>query len=81
MILDYYYYVAKTYNQADVSKLCEFTFDLSALPKQLFKKGRNSRGEQYYKIEFDLVIIPTSGYMYFQQEINGTSYGRVQAEY
>lgn len=65
----------------ETTKLCEFQVDLSAVPKQLFEKRTNSKGTSYYKINYDLVIIPVSGYMYFQLEINGTSYGSVQAEY
>lgn len=65
----------------DVSKLCELRVDLTAVPKRLFEKRRNSKGISYYQISFDLVIIPTSGCMYFQVEFNGTTYGKVQAEY
>lgn len=67
--------------RTDVSKLCEFRADLNAVPKQLFERHTNSKGISYYKIRYDLVIIPTSGYMYYQQELNGVSYGRVRAEY
>ena len=65
----------------DVSKLCELCVDLTAVPKRLFEKRTNSNGISYYDISYDLVIIPTSGYMYFQLEFNGTTYGKVQAEY
>uniref|UniRef100_A0A093VI11 Heat shock 70 kDa protein 12B n=1 Tax=Talaromyces marneffei PM1 TaxID=1077442 RepID=A0A093VI11_TALMA len=73
--------VAPTRMGNDVSKLCEFRADLNAVPKQLFERHTNSKGISYYKIRYDLVIIPTSGYMYYQQELNGVSYGRVRAEY
>jgi hypothetical protein len=65
----------------DVNKLCDLRVDLRAVPKQLFKKRTNSTDISYYKIKYDLAIIPTSGYMYFQLEFNGTAYGTVQAEY
>ncbi|PCH00435.1 Heat shock protein 70 family [Penicillium occitanis (nom. inval.)] len=65
----------------DVNHLCDLRVDLRAVPKELFKRRTNSTGLSYYSIDFDLAIIPTSGYMYFQVEFNGTTYGKVQAEY
>lgn len=69
------------YETSDVRKLCELRVDLRTVPKQLFEKRTNSKGLSYYHIPYYLAIIPTSGYMYFQLEFNGTTYGKVQAEY
>lgn len=65
----------------EVSKLCSLKVDLTAVPNHLFEERTNSKGVSYDALEYDLAIIPTSGYMYFQLEINGTSYGSVQADY
>jgi hypothetical protein len=55
--------------------------DLSSVPRKLFTIKTNSRGVSYYDIIYDLVLTPTSAYLYFSLEFNGVSYGSVAAKY
>ncbi|OKL61865.1 hypothetical protein UA08_02504 [Talaromyces atroroseus] len=64
-----------------IEKHCELQVDLRKVPKKLFEKHTNSDGQSYYKIVYDIAVIPTSGYMLFQLEFNGVSYGSAQADY
>ena len=66
---------------AAVSKLCCFEADLSKIPKELFEKHQNSKGEEYYKIVFQLVLTPQSASLLFELEFNGISYGTVRSRY
>ncbi|KAJ5689948.1 hypothetical protein N7462_004340 [Penicillium macrosclerotiorum] len=59
----------------------ELEADLNRIPKELFDKHRNSRGEEYYRIHFDMVMTPTSASLLFDLEFNNISYGTVRAKY
>lgn len=45
-----------------VTTLCELEADLSKIPKSPFEKKENSKGQKYYRIDFNLVLTPTSAY-------------------
>lgn len=64
-----------------VSKLCELEADLSRIPKELFEKRRNSKGKEYYKINYQLVLTPKSASLLFDLEFNGMPYGTVRSRY
>ena len=64
-----------------MSKLCELEADLSRIPKELFEKCRNSKGKEYYKINYQLVLTPKSASLLFDLEFNGMSYGTVRSRY
>ncbi|OJJ67906.1 hypothetical protein ASPBRDRAFT_199609 [Aspergillus brasiliensis CBS 101740] len=64
-----------------VYKLCSLTSDLRSVPTRLFAKHTNSRGEVYYKVEYNLTMTPQSASIKFELEFNGQSYGEVQATY
>ncbi|KAJ5964982.1 uncharacterized protein N7479_004858 [Penicillium vulpinum] len=64
-----------------VMELCEMEADLSRIPKELFTKKTNSKGQQFYLIDFDLVITPTSASLLFDLQFNGVSYGSVRSRY
>lgn len=61
--------------------LCSLEADLSKVPRDLFKRRQNSKGVEYYEIEFSLVIIPTSVTLVFNLELNGIPYGGVRSKY
>lgn len=61
--------------------LCELTADLSQIPKQLFRSHVNSKGVQYYKVDYNLVLTPRSASLLFELQFNGMNYGTVQARY
>ncbi|PYI00230.1 actin-like ATPase domain-containing protein [Aspergillus sclerotiicarbonarius CBS 121057] len=62
-------------------QLCSLEADLRRIPRGLFKKRRNSQGVEYFKIHFELVLIPTSASLLFELEFNGVSYGSVRSKY
>lgn len=64
-----------------VSKLCELEADLSRIPRELFEKCRNSKGKEYYKINYQLLLTPKSASLLFDLEFNGMSYGTVRSRY
>lgn len=64
-----------------MTKLCTLDVDLSAIPRNLFKKRTNSQGVSYYEMDYVLVLIPTSACINFQLEFKGVSYGSVDAQY
>lgn len=64
-----------------MSPLCELETDLSKIPKALFEKHRNSKGKEYYKINYQLVLTPKSASLLFDLEFNGISYGTVRSRY
>lgn len=61
--------------------LCNLEADLSRIPKELFTKKKNSKGKQFYHIEYDLVLTPTSASLLFDLQFNGVSYGSVRSRY
>ncbi|PWY95394.1 actin-like ATPase domain-containing protein [Aspergillus sclerotioniger CBS 115572] len=61
--------------------LCSLEADLSKIPRELFEKLSNSKGVEYFKINFDLVLIPTSASLLFELEFNGVPYGSVRSKY
>ncbi|CAG8063897.1 unnamed protein product [Penicillium nalgiovense] len=66
---------------SSVTKLCELEADLSRIPKELFTKKTNSRGNQFYHVNYDLVLTPTSASLLFDLQFNGVSYGSVRSRY
>ncbi|KAK4861131.1 hypothetical protein LT330_004047 [Penicillium expansum] len=64
-----------------VPMLCDLEADLSRIPKELFTKKKNSKGKQFYHIEYDLVLTPTSASLLFDLQFNGVSYGSVRSRY
>ncbi|KAJ6115348.1 hypothetical protein N7486_001126 [Penicillium sp. IBT 16267x] len=68
-------------SHSGVSKLCELTSDLSEIPKELFTGHVNSEGLKYYRVNFSLVLTPTSASLLFDLQFNGMSYGTVRARY
>jgi hypothetical protein len=43
-----------------VSKLCVPETDLSKITKELFQRYQNSKGEEYYKVSYQLVLTAVS---------------------
>ncbi|CAG7943854.1 unnamed protein product [Penicillium salamii] len=70
----------KTFDES-VSTLCEVEADLSKIPVALFDKKQNSKGEVYFRIDFDLVLLPASASLIFELHFNGVSYGTVRSRY
>lgn len=68
-------------NNLGVSTLCEVEADLSKIPVALFDKKQNSKGEVYFRIDFDLVLLPASASLIFELHFNGVSYGTVRSRY
>ncbi|CAG7936151.1 unnamed protein product [Penicillium nalgiovense] len=66
---------------SSITKLCELEADLSRIPKELFTKKINSRGNQFYHVNYDLVLTPTSASLLFDLQFNGVSYGSVRSRY
>ncbi|KAJ5824733.1 Heat shock protein 70 family [Penicillium robsamsonii] len=66
---------------SSITKLCELQADLSRIPKELFPKKVNSRGTQFYYVDFDLVLTPASASLSFDLQFNGVSYGSVKFVY
>ncbi|EAW11693.1 uncharacterized protein ACLA_093920 [Aspergillus clavatus NRRL 1] len=66
---------------ADVFKFCTLKTYLSAIPRSFFKLRTDSRGKKYYRIDYQIVMTPTSASLLFHFEFNGVSYGSVQAKY
>ncbi|KAJ6050332.1 hypothetical protein N7499_010276 [Penicillium canescens] len=64
-----------------VAVLCRLEADLSRVPRELFQKHTNSKGVDYYRICFDLVLTPTSASLLFDLQFNGVSYGSVRSRY
>jgi hypothetical protein len=64
-----------------VAILCELEADLSRIPRELFQKHTNSKGVDYYRICFDLVLTPTTASLLFDLQFNGVSYGSVRSRY
>ncbi|RAL01421.1 Hsp70 family protein [Aspergillus ibericus CBS 121593] len=61
--------------------VCEMKSDLRGIPTSLFLQRINSKGEQYYSIQHDLIMTPLSGTIKFELEFNGASYGQVETTY
>ncbi|PWY68474.1 actin-like ATPase domain-containing protein [Aspergillus heteromorphus CBS 117.55] len=68
-------------NNAKIIRLCTVEADLTKVPRKLFESKCNSKGVEYFKINFTLVLIPTSASLVFQLEFNGASYGSVRSKY
>ncbi|KZN90257.1 Heat shock 70 kDa protein [Penicillium chrysogenum] len=66
---------------SNVAVLCEMEADLSRIPKELFIKKTNSRGKQFYHVDYDLVLTPTSASLLLDLQFNGVSYGSVRSRY
>lgn len=62
-------------------KLCTLEADLNEIPQELFDRRRNSKGQEYYRISFDLVLTPASASLLFELEFRGVSYGIVRSKY
>ncbi|CAG8191229.1 unnamed protein product [Penicillium olsonii] len=72
---------APKYADKSISKLCEVEADLSRIPPVLFEERKNSKGETYYRVQFELVLIPASATLVFELHFNGVSYGMVRSRY
>ncbi|CAG7939634.1 unnamed protein product [Penicillium olsonii] len=70
----------ETFDQ-NTAKLCELEADLSKIPVALFDKKKNSKGQTYYRVAFELVLIPSSATLVFELQFNGISYGMVRSRY
>lgn len=57
-------------------KLCTLESDLNKIPRRLFRKCRNSKGVEYFKIPYNLVMTPTSASLIFELEFQGVSWKR-----
>ncbi|KAJ5977810.1 hypothetical protein N7501_001152 [Penicillium viridicatum] len=68
-------------NDSSVAKLCVLETDLGRIPKELFEKKRNSKGKQFYQVNYQLVLTPTSASLLFDLQFNGVSYGSVRSRY
>ncbi|KAI2741395.1 hypothetical protein DTO013E5_4559 [Penicillium roqueforti] len=66
---------------SSVVNLCEVEADLSRIPRELFTKKTNSKGNEFYHIDYDLVLTPTSASLLFDLQFNGVSYGSVRSRY
>ncbi|KAE8332614.1 hypothetical protein BDV39DRAFT_189219 [Aspergillus sergii] len=62
-------------------RLCTLHSHLGKIPRKLFERKRNSRGVEYFKIPFKLVMIPTSASLLFELEFEGVPYGCVRSKY
>ncbi|KAE8153551.1 actin-like ATPase domain-containing protein [Aspergillus avenaceus] len=62
----------------DVFKLCSMQYDLHAIPRESLK---NSKGEEYYKVTFNVNMTPSSASLLFELEFNGLSYGAISTKY
>ncbi|KAH7175320.1 hypothetical protein EDB81DRAFT_769600 [Dactylonectria macrodidyma] len=60
---------------------CCVTSDLSGIPKSKFETRIDPKGLPYWDIGFDLVITLESAVMKFSLEIDGESFGSVNAKY
>jgi len=65
----------------DVVQHCELHADLSNVPKALFDRRRNSKGKEYYRIDYNLVLKPQSACLEFELVFNGVSHGVAAARY
>ncbi|PWY73462.1 actin-like ATPase domain-containing protein [Aspergillus eucalypticola CBS 122712] len=68
-------------SDSSVYQLCTLTTDLSSVPTQYFTKHTNSKGTEYYTISHVMTMTPGSASIKFELELNGQSYGEVQATY
>ncbi|RAH80826.1 actin-like ATPase domain-containing protein [Aspergillus japonicus CBS 114.51] len=64
-----------------VIPLCTLNSDLSKIPRQLFRRKKNSSGNEYYEITYTLKVTPASASLLFDLEFNGVSYGSVSSRY
>jgi hypothetical protein len=62
-------------------KSCQLEADLHEIPRELFEKRTNSKGEEYWEIHFTLAMTPGSACLLFELEFNGVSYGSVTTKY
>lgn len=62
-------------------RLCTLHSHLGKIPRKLFERKRNSRGVEYFKIPFKLVMIPTSASLLFELEFERVQYGCVRSKY
>ncbi|KAJ5988528.1 hypothetical protein N7481_003738 [Penicillium waksmanii] len=67
--------------QKSVAQHCRLESDLSKIPKKLFKIHTNSRGIQYYRVNYNMVLTPQSITLLFEVQMNSMSYGTVRAQY
>ncbi|KAJ5099054.1 hypothetical protein N7532_006055 [Penicillium argentinense] len=65
----------------NTSMLCDLLADLSNVPKEVFDLCTNSKGEAYYRVDYDLVLTPLSASLLLDLQINSVSYGTVRARY
>ncbi|CEL07319.1 hypothetical protein ASPCAL10479 [Aspergillus calidoustus] len=64
-----------------VIKSCQLEADLHDIPRELFQKKTNSKGDEYWEIPFTLTMTPCSACLLFELEFNGVSYGSVTTKY
>ncbi|KAJ5339952.1 hypothetical protein N7452_006680 [Penicillium brevicompactum] len=61
--------------------LCTVKSDLTRVPRDLFEKKTNNKGESYYEVHYHMVLTPVSAGLLLSLEFNGMSYGSVRARY
>lgn len=61
--------------------LCTAKADLTRVPRELFDKKTNTKGESYYEVNYHMVLTPVSAGLLLSLEFNGMSYGSVRARY
>ncbi|KAL5001046.1 hypothetical protein BDV10DRAFT_161271 [Aspergillus recurvatus] len=64
-----------------VMELCRLEADLRKIPQELFPRKKNSRGVEYFVVNYVLSMTPTSASLLFELEFNGVSYGSVRTRY
>lgn len=60
---------------------CSIISNLSRLPASKFEKRIDHKGKPYWSVHFDLVITLESAIMKFALEVDGESFGSVEAKY
>ncbi|PLB43257.1 hypothetical protein P170DRAFT_431217 [Aspergillus steynii IBT 23096] len=69
------------YNGNDVKKLCKQRWNFSSIPKSELDKATNSQGVRYYKVHYDIVMIPGCATLMVDDEIDGRSYGKIYTDF
>jgi len=68
-------------NPSAIETVCTVHSDLSAVPTSKFGRQKNSDGNWYYKIEFDMTMTIVDEVIKFELLYEGTSYGLVTTKF
>jgi len=68
-------------NPSAIETVCTVHYDLSAVPTSKFGCQKNSDGNWYYKIDFDLTMTIDGEVIKFEVLYQGTSYGLVTTQF